>query len=171
MANPPRAARHWETIDLLESYHGQAIEDFAYVDELGATFKWEVDSTATADDFSVLTHNGGTAGRWIRQRLVLTGTALGDGDATIYVAGGLERIMPVSTLTGNSALTLGTTNAASGDVLTVTRRDVEAYTYQVVNGGPAAGTLCTLPVSLAYWADFRFDGTDWAMLRGGALPT
>jgi hypothetical protein len=171
MANPLRAARHWATVAQLEAYAGPRIEDFAFVVELGALFRWVVGSTATADGVTVIGHTGGTNGRWIRLRTPIKGDDLATGDATIHVTGNFLRVLPVSTLLANSTLTLGTTNAAEGDELTVTRADVEAFTYQIDNGGVGAGTLCTMPISTAYWADFYYDGTNWSMTRGGALPT
>lgn len=171
MANPLRAARCWDTIAQIQAHVGSQIEDWAHVRELGALFRWVVGSTLTADSFSVLTHSGGTDGRWIRQRMPTLGTVLTDADATIYVTGKTKRVLPAGTLTDNRTATLGTTNAASGDEMTIVRRDTGAYTLAVVNGGVGAGTLCTMPVSAAYWADFYFDGTNWSLLRGGALPT
>ena len=171
MANPPRAARHWATVAILEGYPGSKLEDFAFVDALGAPFKWVVDDTSTADDFTVLDASGGTSGQWVRQRVSITGDDLTDADATIHVGGKFLRQLPAATLGANRTLTLGTTNAATDDVLRVVRYDVGAYTYQIDNGGAGGGTLCTMPVGTAYWAEFRFDGTDWVLIGGGALPT
>jgi hypothetical protein len=120
---------------------------------------------------TVLDHTGGTEGKWIRVRLPVKGTDLTDADASVGVGGNYLRLLPASTLGANRTATLNTTNAAAGDVLTITRADTEAYTYQIDNGGVGGGTLCTFPVSTAYWADFHFDGTDWELIRGGALPT
>ena len=155
----------------MESDQGPQLAHYEMPLDVPALFKWVAGDTSTADDVTVLTHTGGTAGRWIRVRLDVLGDDLTDADATIYVTGNFRRELPAATLGDNRTLTLGTTNAAAGDELTIVRRDVGAYTYQIDNGGAGGGTLCTLPVSTAYWADFHFDGTDWSVTRGGALPT
>lgn len=155
----------------MESDQGPQLAHYELPLDVPALFKWVAGDTSTADDVTVLSHTGGTAGRWIRVRLNPVGSDLTDADATIHVTGNFRRELPASTLTANRVLTLGTTNAVAGDELTIVRYDAGAYTYQIDNGGAGAGTLCTFPVSAAYWADFAFDGTNWAVKRGGALPT
>jgi hypothetical protein len=54
-------------------------------------------------------------------------------------------------------------------VLRIVRLDVGAWTVAVVNGGTGAGTLITMPVSVRYWAEFYFDGTDWLLIGAGQM--
>jgi hypothetical protein len=103
--------------------------------------------------------------------IVMFGTSLlANADAGATIADGNLRFMAPATLTGNHTLTLGTAGAVLGDWVTVTRYDVTAWTYAVVNGGPGAGTMVTLPVSEAWFADFQFNGTDWLLVRAGQMP-
>lgn len=168
--DPPRAATIRTSVSVIESDQGPRIAHYERPLDYAKLYQWIVDDASTADDVAVLSHTGGTAGRWHLVRIDDLGDDLTDADATIYVGGKFDRVLPASTLTVNRTLTLGTTNAAAGDKLTIVRRDVEAYTYQIDNGGAGGGTLCTMPVSTAYWATFRFDGTDWSVWSGGALP-
>jgi hypothetical protein len=100
------------------------------------------------------------------QRLA-AGANLADADATIAVAAGLWRKVPSATLTANRAITLGTTGAAAGDQITVTRLGTEAYTLAFINGGAGAGTLHTLPASKVGFVKAQFDGSNWALREAG----
>ena len=114
------------------------------------------------DDLAVLSHNGGTAGRWRKVRVAIDGADLTDADATLTVAGNKLRRLPAATaLTVNRTLTLSTTNAVRGDTIRIVREGLGAFTLAVVNGGAGAGTLFTLPVSVATWCEAYFDGTNW----------
>lgn len=93
------------------------------------------------------------------------GADLADADATIQIGDGAWRKMP--TLTANRSVTLGTTGAAAGDQITITRTSTAAFTLAVVNGGAGAGTLHTLPASKAGSIKCQFDGTNWAMREVG----
>lgn len=73
------------------------------------------------------------------------------------------------TLGQNSTLTLGTTGAKVGDIIRIVRTDVSAFTLAVVNGGPGAGTLITLPVSKTGYAQAYFDGTNWKFDGDGSV--
>jgi len=170
MANPRRAATIRTSVAAMEADIGPAIQHFNVPLDMPALYKFVVGDTSTADSVAVLGHNGGTAGKWIRVRMPLAGANLTNADATIQVGGNYWRVLPAATLTANRQLTLGTTNAAAGDVITITRLDAEAFTYAVLNGGPAAGTLVTLPVSVKAFADFYFDGTDWLLMRAAQMP-
>lgn len=139
--------------------------------KLSRLYRWAYGSAATTDGVTVLAGSGGAEGRWILQRTPDKGANLTDADATIQVGEEFWRAMPVATLTANRAITLGTTNAAEGDILEITRLDVGAYTLAIINGGAGAGTLITMPVSSRYWAAFYFDGTNWSLRRGGAMAT
>ncbi len=66
-------------------------------------------------------------------------------------------------------LTLGATGAVAGDLFRLIRTSTSAQTYAVVNGGPGAGTLITLPVSKIACAQFIFDGTNWQLDLFGQL--
>ncbi|MFQ5425417.1 MAG: hypothetical protein ACE5F9_15740 [Phycisphaerae bacterium] len=149
---------------------GPMVEHYNVPLDMPALYRFAVGDTSTADGVAVLSHNGGTAGRWLRVRLPIKGSDLTDADATIQVGGNYWRVLPAATLSANRQLTLGTTNAAAGDIVTVTRLDMTANTYAIVNGGPAAGTLVTLAVSVKAFADLYFDGTDWLLMRAAAMP-
>lgn len=98
------------------------------------------------------------------------GTNLTDADATVAVGGGLWRKLVAGTLTDNRTATLGTSGAAAGDQITITRTDVEAFTYAIVNGGGGGGTLLTLPASKLGWVKCQYDGTNWALREFGMQP-
>lgn len=100
---------------------------------------------------------------------ILTPSTLGDASVSIAVASGSEFILPRGTLTANRTLTLSTTGAVTGEVVRVTREDSTAFTLAIVNGGAGAGTLYTFPVSVTRVADFRFDGTNWALSGNAAI--
>jgi hypothetical protein len=91
------------------------------------------------------------------------GADLADGNATIQVSQGNRRLLPLATLTANRQVTLATTGATAGEVIVIDRRDVNAFTLAVVNGGAGAGTKYTFPASVARVAVFVFDGTNWAL--------
>lgn len=149
---------------------GPAIEEYNVPLDYPALYKWIVGNTATADSVAVIAHNGGTVGRWHLVRLPVKGADLGDASVTLTVGGNRWRRIPAATLGANRILTLGTANAAAGDMLTVTRLDTGAFTVAINNGGPAAGTLTTLPVSARWWAAFYFDGTNWLLHSAGQMP-
>jgi hypothetical protein len=89
------------------------------------------------------------------------GANLTDAAATIQIGEGARRTLPASTLTANRAVTLGTTNAEDGDVITIVRLDATAFTLTLTNGGGGGGTVDTLPVSERRVVRAKFDGTDW----------
>jgi len=158
---PRRAATIFPSIATIESAQGPGVEHYAIPLDLPEVFRWVPGSAETVDHINVLEHTGGTPGTWIRQRRPDKGADLAAGNATIYVSGNRYRVLPASTLTGNAQLTLGTTGAVNGDWIEVVRLDVGAYTYAIVNGGPGAGTLCTMPVSQRARFVGYFDGTNW----------
>lgn len=86
---------------------------------------------------------------------------------TIQASEGGWRRLPV--LGQNGTLTLGVVGAVAGDKILVTRADVSAFTYAVVNGGAGAGTICTFPVSKLASALFQHDGTNWLLKQIGQL--
>jgi hypothetical protein len=97
------------------------------------------------------------------------GVSLTDAAATVVITAGAWRILPAATLTTNRILTLGTTGAVKGDMMTITRLDVTANTYTVNNGGVGAGTLLVMPASKQAFLDAYFDGTNWTTKRMGAV--
>ncbi len=80
--------------------------------------------------------------------------------------GGWRRLVALGQ---NGTLTLGTVGAAAGDRIHITRSDLAAFTYAIVNGGAGAGTLCTLPVSKLSSVVMQFDGTNWLVKDIGQL--
>ena len=85
------------------------------------------------------------------------------GTATLTVGGRQRRRIAAAALSASATLTLSTLGAVAGDTIAVTRLDVGAYTVALVNGGPAAGTLATMPVSARAYARAYFDGVDWLL--------
>jgi hypothetical protein len=79
-------------------------------------------------------------------------------------------VLQASTLSANRTATLSTTGAIEDDEITITRLDVEAWTYAIVNGGAGGGTLTTLPASQRWFATFYFDGTNWLLKAAGQMP-
>lgn len=115
----------------------------------------------------VKTIDADTSG-WVRVTDGAAGTDLTDtATQTIQSSQGDWRKLPV--LGQGGTLTLGTTAAVAGDQITITRTDVSAFTYAIVNGGAGAGTLLTMPVSKICSAKFQFDGTNWALRDLGQL--
>ncbi len=135
-------------------------------------YRWSAGSVLTADGVTTLTHSGGVSGNWLEVIEDDAGAALTDAaSTTITVGGEAWRTLPAATLTANRTLRLSPTNAQAGHQITVTRLDVEAYTYTIENTGPAGGTLITFPVSSRYWATFQFDGTNWNLRAAGAMAS
>ena len=164
-----RAATVRATAATIAGQPGPRVPHYEIALDTGLLYKWVPDDTTAADAFSILTHSGGFPGRWHMVPGDRKGTDLADGNATITVAGKLERTLPASTLSGNSVLTLSVTGAVAGTPITITRLDAEAFTYAIANGGPLADTLITFPTSTRYFADLRFNGDDWRLLRAGDM--
>ena len=141
----------------------------AHVLELGPElWRWVYGDVSTADDVNIIEPaDGGGLGRWVRTRATLRGADLVDGDQTLTVAGNRHRIIPAATITGNSIVTLDDEGAAEGDWILVTRNDTEAFTVTIANGGPGAGNLAVMPVSVRSWALSVFDGTNWVHAASG----
>ena len=171
MANPRRAATIRTSIAAMQADLGPQTEHYEMPLDKPRLYRWVVGSSATADSIAVLTHNGGTSGRWLLVRDVTLGANLTNADETLTVGGNFFRVLPAATpLTASRTKTLSTTNAAAGDVIHITRLGLGAFTMLIVNGGPGAGTLFTLPVSQAWFAEAYFDGTNWAVYAAGQLP-
>ena len=120
---------------------------------------------------SAQTWIGGVVGRWIRVRMPLQGDDLTDAAEDVGVGGNYWRVLPAATpLTASRTKTLITSNAARGDIITITRLGLGNYTMLVVNGGAGAGTLFTLPANEAWWCKSYFDGTNWLAHSAGQMP-
>jgi len=158
------------TVAELRARPGTYLARYAWVLELGTPFRWVLNSTATNDGRTVITSLvGGFQGAWLRCRTPDAGADLGDADATLTVGGGFWYTLPAATLTANRVVTLDPTNAEAGDPIEVTRLDTTAYTLTVVNGGPASGTLFTMPVSARSFALAYFNGSDFVPRRSGLM--
>lgn len=105
----------------------------------------------------------------LAEKGLVPGANLTDAAATIVITAGGWRILPPATLTANRTLTLGTTDAAAGDEILITRRDVGAFTYTVANGGVGGGNVAVLPVSQQAFVRAVYDGTNWAMKELGTI--
>ncbi len=84
---------------------------------------------------------------------------LGDVNDSINVGGGQLRRIPSGTLTANRTYTLLTEGASSKDTITLNSADNSAWRVNLVNGGPAGGSI----ISFAGVSDavVRYDGTNW----------
>ena len=171
MALPPRAATVKTTAAKMATQKGNTSPEYNMpLDKGGAIFEWIPSGTDAVDSETVFGNQGGVPGTWRRVREDTKGADLADANATIQIGGKAWRVLPISTLTDNRVLTLGTTNARAGDQLTITRLDVEAFTYQIDNGGAGVGTLVTFAVSVRSFADLQFDGTNWLLKRASQMP-
>lgn len=94
----------------------------------------------------------------------ITGTG-----GTVQWSDGLRRV--VTALSGAGTVTLGVAAGAdgrlprAGDRIEITRTDVTANTCAIVNGGPGAGTLKTMAVSVVGYCCAEFDGTNWELVQ------
>jgi hypothetical protein len=170
MANPRRASTIRKNKDAMGTDFGPQITHYNTPLDTPYLYKWFVGDSSTTDGLTVLGHQGGTAGRWHLVRNPTLGADLVDGNEVLTVGQNFFRTLPAATLTGGSDKTLSTDNAASGDVIHILRLDTTANTVAIINSGPAAGTLFTLPASQAWWARSYFNGTDWVPHSAGQLP-
>jgi len=132
-------------------------------------YKWVTNGTDTADQVTVLTHAGGTAGVWRDVPYDDRGTDLTDAAETLYVSGEQWRHCPAGTLTAARTKTLGTTQARAGHWVLISTGQ-QAYALTVANGGAAGGTLAVL-TGPGHVLCF-FDGTNWLVrATGGEVLT
>jgi hypothetical protein len=135
--------------------------------DLALTKRWIVPNlpSATQDGLIPVAYNGNLT--YVDPRMLFLGPQPGadldDSAPTLDLADGAFRVLPDGTLTANRVATIDDNGATAGAVLYIARIDVEAFTYQVDNGGPGGGTLYTFPVSVSRGAKFKFDGTNWAL--------
>lgn len=169
MTYKPRAITVRSSVAFITSSPGPLYPHYELPLTIGVPFQWIVDDSSDTDDITVLGASGGGNGRWHRLRQPIKGTDLTDADESIGVGGNYWRRLTVD-LTSSRVKTLATANAKSGDVITITRTGGGAYTLTVNNGGPAFGTLFTLPSGEKWWCRAYFDGTNWLAHSAGALP-
>jgi hypothetical protein len=124
-------------------------------------YRWAPLNGSTVNHVTVLGSTGGLTGCWIQVRFDDRGDDLGDADATLGVADGSWFVLPASTLTNDRSLILSTEGAAAGDTIEVTRHDVEAFAYTILNGVGEPSTLVEFPASTKAHAVLQFDGTNW----------
>jgi hypothetical protein len=136
-------------------------------------FVWHQGSAIADDDGATcIETSGGQQGRFLRERCPDRGDDLTDAAVTIYPSGNRWRVLPAATLSANRVVTLGiassTQSVEEGDWILVTRQDATAYTLSLLNGGPGAGTVATLPGGGTSWALVYFDGTNWISRASGS---
>lgn len=167
----PKAITVRASVADMRNRRGPSVPYYNYPLDRGRIFRFEEANLLVDDGTTVIGTNGqGTLGRWLLVREPIQGADLTDTAAqAIVVADDFWRVLPAIPITQNITLTLGTTNAEEGDVITLTRLDVAAFTVAIVNGGPGAGTLVTFPVSAQASGDFYFDGTNWLKMRAATM--
>lgn len=173
MTFPRRAITVVQGVDQLRTGRGPALIEYVELLDLGEVFRWSPEANLTDDGKNVITASGGFPGAYVRVRRAVAGSQGADLTAsaaqTLLTSQGELRRIPAATLTENIVLTLDPTNAAAPDLIEVSRFDVSAFTVAIVNGGPAAGTLVTLPVSVRANAVAQFNGTDFVLRRSGLM--
>lgn len=173
MTTPRRAITVVQGVDQLRTGDGPALIEYVYLLDLGEVFRWSPGADLIDDGANAINASGGFPGAYVRVRRAVAGSIganiTADAAQTLLTSEGELRRIPVATLTQNVALTLGTTNAAAPDIIEVSRFDVGAFTVTIVNGGPGAGTLVTLPVSQRSNAVCQFNGTDFILRRSGPM--
>ena len=160
----PQAVRVYPSLASMRSAPGPAVPHYALpLDAAGAPYRWAPSSAAVEDAWTIIVPTGGGfPGAWIRMREDSLGEPI-TGTATLTVGGRPRRRIAAAALSASATLTLSTTGAVAGDWIAVTRLDVGAFTVALVNGGPAAGTLATMPVSARAYTRAYFDGVDWLL--------
>ena len=168
MANERRSATIMTNVAALTSDPGPIVPHYVITLDTGALYKWIPADTTTAEGLNVLAHTGGTSGRWHRVRWDDKGTDLTDADEDVAIAGKRVRYIAASTLGANRTKELQSDAAAAGDIIRIVRLDTEAFTV-AIDDEASASTIFTFPVSVARWAEFRFDGTNWELFGAGAM--
>lgn len=169
MANPRRASTIRTTRAAMAADRGPDIEHYNTPLDTPRLYRWVVAATDTVDNLTVLTHQGGTVGRWRLVRDDVKGAVLTDADETLTVGGNFYRLLSAAQ-TANRSKTMSITNAAAGDIVRIVRTSTAAFTLAIINGGPAAGTITTLPASQRWWVEVYFNGTDWELYGAAQMP-
>lgn len=159
----------------LKADPGPRLPKYAITITNGLLYKWVPDDAtteqapATYAHPTVIGHTGGYSGRWLLVRFNDRAANLTNAAQDIYVANGRRYVLPLATLTATHAKTLKDDGAVAGDVIRITRLDVQAFTMTVVDEASTA-TIFTFPASQSWFADFRFDGTNWSREACGQAP-
>ncbi len=164
-----RAATIFDSVAVLRSLPGPPIPMYAVTLDSGALFRWSIGSVLVDDGVTVIGASGGTGGAWLRVREDDLGADITPLTTTLTVGGKRCRRIPMGTLVADLSLTLSMVNAVAGDEIEIPRFDVSAYTVPLVNGGPAAGTLTTLPAFVSSIARVYCNGTNWVLRSSGLM--
>ena len=93
----------------------------------------------------------------------------GTGATAGFTTGGNWYTLPAATLTGAHTVTLLTgAGELPGDTILITRNDVTANTYTVINGGGGGGNVGVLPINVKGSILAEFNGTNWVLAEGGS---
>jgi len=169
MATEPRSATIRSGVSYFTAAPGPRVAQYAVTLDTASLYRWIPDDTTTTDALNVLAHTGGYAGRWHRVRWDDKGANLTNAAEDVAMAGKPLRVLPLSTLSASRTKTLKTAGAAAGDVIRIVRLDVEAFTMPIVSQASGA-TIFTFPASQSWFADFRFNGTNWEPTGWGRAP-
>ena len=167
MAPPLRAITVFPSIAIMQGMRGPLIAEYGTALDRPVLFRFAVNNEEHDNDWTAIQGSGGGAGRWLDVPEVDKGEDLVDGNQTIYVGGKRCRTLPVATLTQDSALRLGTTNAREGHTILLTRLDVGAFTFTITDNG--AATLAVMPVSARSWFLGYYTGTNWTHRASGLM--
>lgn len=177
MPTPRRSPTILPSVAVAQSSNGpvQGPQDAApvwHIWGLPGLFRWAMGSAITDDGGATcIETSGGQQGRFLRERCPDRGEDLTNAAATIYPSGKRWRVLPAATLSANRVLTLGvgssTVSVVEGDWIYITREDVGAYTFTILNGGVGAGNVAVMPVSQRAWCLAYFDGTNWVHKGSG----
>lgn len=167
----PRAITVRASVADIRQRRGPQIPHYNMALDTGRVYRFVEASTLTDDGRTVIGTNGqGKAGRWLLIREPIKGADLTDTAAqTIGVKDGNLFVLPAIPITQAIVVTLEDVNAEAGDIITLTRLDVAAFTVAVANGGPGGGTLVTFPSAGQAFGDFHFDGTNWEKMRAAVM--
>jgi hypothetical protein len=170
---PRRAITVVEGVEQLRTGQGPALVEYVHLIDLGEVFRWSPGADLTDDGKNAINASGGFPGAYVRVRRAVAGSQGANLTAsvaqTLLTSEGELRLIPAATLSANIVLTMDPENAEAPDLIEISRFDVGAFTVAIVNGGPAAGTLVTLPVSVRANAVVQFNGTNFILRRSGLM--
>ena len=176
MANPLRSATIYPSIAAIEASRGPELEQYRIPLDRPYLYRWVIGNVDTVDHADTLGHTGGVIGRWKAVAPVGgspeadRGGLLADTDETLtWTPSSAWRELPANTLTQARTKTLSVVGMESGDVWEFTRLDATPWPLALVNGGPAGGTLMTMPASSHFFATLYFDGTNLRLRRAGVM--
>ena len=167
-----RAATIMTNVAAMAADRGPAIVHHNIPQDAPVLFSWVPGSTATADNINVISHTGGTPGRWIRQREDIQGD---DFSATasvsfVTIAKGRFRVLPATSpmTTVDSKWWFYNTGAVAGDIITVARLGLGTKTVTVQDHDE--NVLAILAPDEPRWFAAYFDGDGWIPHSGGSFP-